>query len=839
MCAILCGVIAFSLISCEKEKNIEVSSVSIGQTSAEMFEGETIQLNATVLPKDATDNTISWTSSKLSVATVSSSGLVTAVAEGSSTITASAGGKSGTCIITVSKKIVEVSSIELDKTEVSLVEEEAITLTATVKPDDATDKTVTWTTSASDIALVDNGKVTAIAPGEAIITVASGGKSATCKVTVSQKVIPVESVQLDKETLELTEGESASLNVIIAPDNATDKKTTWSSSEPSVASVENGIVHALKEGNANIIAQVSDISAICAVSVKKKLIPTESIELDQTFVALLKNESVTLNPTIRPENATDEISWSTDTPGIVSIDNGVIKAIGDGTGKVYVHSGQYTAACEVAVVSNSSDAIDLGVSVKWASRNIGANLPYESGSYYAWGETSSKNNYSWDTYAWGNGGNMNLTKYVSDAAYGQVDYRSMLARDDDAANKEKGDLWRLPTKEELEELHNRAVWTLAELDGKTGYVVTNKSSGACIFIPLAGQKSGSDTPNVGSNGCYWSSNYKFTSPIMAWYIWLPDYSVQAITVQENYRYVGFPIRPVYGEFPHIDVESISIDKVEISLVVGDSETLTATILPIDASEQEVSWSSSDNTVATVDGGVVKAIAKGTTSINASIGGKQATCSVTVKAPIPSGAVDLGLSVYWASCNIGASTPEEYGDYYAFGETETKEKYYWDTYKWGNKTYPTKFSKYYASDIFPPGTVGEQGAVMDGKTVLDLEDDVAHVKLGGKWRMPTREELLELKTCSWAFTTSNGVPGVQVLNINTGEFIFLPAAGQKVNTILKDEGTRGKYMSSNVSTDSVYEEWILDIYIPSSYRDVTYTSTARCAGYSVRAVCDKE
>lgn len=153
-----------------------------------MIVGETVQLSATVLPSNATEKTLSWASSKQSVATVSGSGLVTALAEGSSTITVSVGGKLATCQVTVEKKVISVTSVTLDKTELTLKEGEEANLVATVKPDDATDKTVTWKSSDTSIVSVTNeGKVSAVKEGTATITASSGDKTASCKVTVKPK----------------------------------------------------------------------------------------------------------------------------------------------------------------------------------------------------------------------------------------------------------------------------------------------------------------------------------------------------------------------------------------------------------------------------------------------------------------------------------------------------------------------------------------------------------------------------------------------------------------------------------------------------------------------------
>lgn len=257
-------------IACEKApEEVAVASVSIGQASAEMLIGETVQLSASVQPSDATDKALTWTSSKQSVATVSSSGLVTAIAEGNSTITASAGGKSATCAVIVSKGTVAVSSITLDKESLELVEGNTATLTVTVKPDDATDKTVTWSSSDATVASVDNGKVTAIKEGTTSIIAKAGDKTAECKVTVVKKVIAVTSIELNKTNLELVEGESETLIATVKPNDATDKTVEWSAFNEAVAKVENGIVFAIHEGTTTITAKAGEEKAKCEVTVKK------------------------------------------------------------------------------------------------------------------------------------------------------------------------------------------------------------------------------------------------------------------------------------------------------------------------------------------------------------------------------------------------------------------------------------------------------------------------------------------------------------------------------------------------------------------------------------------
>ena len=184
-------------------------------------------------------------------------------------------------------------------------------------------------------------------------------------------------------------------------------------------------------------------------------------------------------------------------------------------------------------------------------------------------------------------------------------------------------------------------------------------------------------------------------------------------------------------------------------------------------------------------------------------------------------VDLGLSVKWATCNVGASMPEEYGGYYAWGETGEKSEYDWDTYKWCNGSGHT-LTKYC--------TDSDDGRV-DNKTTLEPSDDVAHVKWGGSWRMPTKDEIEELHDkCSWTWTTVNGVNGYKVIGPN-GNSIFLPAAGHRNGSGLIYRGTYGYYWSSSLDVRYCYLAY--DLYFYDSYHDLS--DSRRIDGLSVRPV----
>ena len=189
-------------------------------------------------------------------------------------------------------------------------------------------------------------------------------------------------------------------------------------------------------------------------------------------------------------------------------------------------------------------------------------------------------------------------------------------------------------------------------------------------------------------------------------------------------------------------------------------------------------------------------------------------------------VDLGLSVKWATMNVGASSPEEYGDYFAWGEVEPKETYSWSTYKWCNGSYDTQ-TKYCTNSDY---------GIIDNKTVLDASDDAATANWGGAWRMPTKEEQDELRTeCTWTWTTENGVNGYRVTSNKEGytdKSIFLPAAGYRGGSSLNDAGSDGYYWSSSLSTDYPNFAYELDFY--SDYVD--WNDYIRYYGQSVRPVC---
>ncbi|OUP56919.1 Ig-like domain-containing protein [Pseudoflavonifractor sp. An184] len=265
-------------LTIETAAYVPVNSVSLSPSTLNLVENETGTLTATVEPSDATNKNVTWESSNTSIAAVDATGKVTAIGAGTATITVTTadGGKTATCVVTVTAATVPVTGVTLNKTSTSLYVGDTEILTATVEPSDATNKNVTWSSDDTSVATVDaSGRVTAVSAGTATITVTTedGTKTATCTVTVT---VPVTGVTLSQTQASLYYNRTPNtltLTATVAPDNATNKAVTWTSSDSAVATVDqNGVVTALARGTAVITAAAADgsgASASCTVTVSR------------------------------------------------------------------------------------------------------------------------------------------------------------------------------------------------------------------------------------------------------------------------------------------------------------------------------------------------------------------------------------------------------------------------------------------------------------------------------------------------------------------------------------------------------------------------------------------
>ena len=343
--------------------------MAVTPSRIEIIEGESAVLSASVSPEAASDRAVAWSSSDRSVATVDKTGTVQGLKPGTATVTATAEGKSGTCAVTVKAKAVNVTEVSLDKTELTLTEGETETLTATVKPDNADNRKVTWSSDKTEVATVDgDGKVTAVKAGEAVVTVTTedGGKTATCKVTVKAKTVSVTEVTLDRTELTLTEGEAETLTATVRPDNADNRKVTWSSDKTEIATVDGaGKVTAVKAGEAVVTVTTEDggKTASCKVTVKAKAVNVTEVTLDKTELTLTEGGTETLTATVKPDNADNrKVAWSSDKTDVATVDGaGKVTAVKPGEAVVTVttEDGGKTATCRVTVKAKAVSVTEV------------------------------------------------------------------------------------------------------------------------------------------------------------------------------------------------------------------------------------------------------------------------------------------------------------------------------------------------------------------------------------------------------------------------------------------------------------------------------------------------
>ena len=290
---------------------------------------------------------------------------------------------------------------------------------------------------------------------------------------------------------------------------------------------------------------------------------------------------------------------------------------------------------------------------------------------------------------------------------------------------------------------------------------------------------------------------------------------------ENAEFTTTGTMDLTAETPAISAlttsETLTIPLTDFQVAEDETTTIYFMLSPINLSDKTVSITLSDE-----DGEYIRFEVQGKDFLSGKVYAYTLTDGEMAVVPIPQYAVDLGLpsGTLWADRNVGADSPEAYGDYFAWGETKAKDTYDWTTYKWCQGDYST-LTKYCTSSSY--GTV-------DSKTTLDLEDDAAYVNMGHKWHMPTSQELVELRdNCTWEWVTLNETNGYKVTGPNSNS-IFLPATGV-LNEGLHHAGDFGNYWVSSIIEDN--PKAILILVFASS--DISTTSASRCIGLPVRAV----
>ncbi len=582
----------------------ETTGVTLSQTSATLDPGQTLTLTATVQPENSVNKTVTWTSSNTAVATVNAQGVVTAVAKGTADITVkTVNGHTAVCKVTV-RSVAE--SVTISQTSATLDAGQTLTLTANVLPEDAIDKSVTWTSSNTAVATVSTqGVVTAVAKGTADITVKTvNGHTAVCKVTVR----PIaQSVAISQTSATLDAGQTLALTATVLPDDAVDKSVTWTSSNTEVATVNTkGLVTAVAKGTADItVKTVNGHSAVCTVTVRPV---AESVAISQDEITLEIGEQASLTATVMPEDAVDKsVTWESSNVRVVTVsESGELTAIGRGVASVTVTTvNGLRAACAVNVIDVSPKSISVEPEslelTKGTTANLKATVLPENASGYTLTWTTSDRTVAnvsaagmvaaltpgeaTITVTTSNGLSATVPVVVKDRYYPV----SMISFNTYSASVEEGESFDIvATVSPSNATDKTLTWTSSDESVATvedGHVTTH-APGQAVITASAG------TVEAKCN----------------------------VTVTEKHHAVVYP-------------EGITLSETSLSIAFGESFTLTATITPEDATETDVRWKSSDESVVRPGDaeGEFVAVGGGSAVITATtVNGRVATCEVFVK-----------------------------------------------------------------------------------------------------------------------------------------------------------------------------------------------------------------
>lgn len=640
--------------------------------------------------------------------------------------------------------------------------------------------------------------------------------------------IPVKSISLSTTAFTIEKGTSTKIRAELEPFNATNTSITWRSSDENIVQIEQNSddimelkIKALNIGEATITATTANgLQAECRVSVK---ISVESITLLSSDILMQVGDTYKLEVKVEPEGAESKIDWNISDPRYITLsEDGLVTATNVGRTRIDLKSEGIagTQSCIISVISGG-EYVDLGRGTKWATCNLGATKPNELGDKYAWGEVIPKEEGSSENYKWYDA---HYTRYcVHEGGDGLTE----LLAEDDAATVNKGRNWRTPTSKELEDLLTHHSWLY--LKSHNGFMVFNQNEDEAIFIPYECNFWSSSLnleeieSGVGAHNCryaecvyelqHWEGSTYFSK--LKW-----TYCKNRATVMN--------IRPVFDTSPSnngittnltidniryttadIKIESNAIKYIEgytLGVLISESEEPSLDNGDLAKTKLFSNESENNNTFdATIENLKPNTIYYCRPYIKTYPGGNEYLGDIvkfsTKEVLITEGEyVDLGLSVYWANLNIGATSVEDPGEFYAWATIEPDAAYEY------------------------PGTNEISGTIYD----------VAHMKWGGDWRMPTYAEIDELcNNCKKDKAIYKGNPGY-IYEGSNGNTIFLPA-----HKIWITDSTYDVYYWSSTYNTTI--SWMVNgvFYLQ---RDNVWATHPSAAGidtkYTIRAVKSK-
>lgn len=557
-----------------------VESITLSPAEIIMIaDGSTSVIQATVLPTFASTKDLEWSSNAPEIASVSQAGIVTAKAPGTAVITASAidgSGVTATCNVTVNG--VPVNSVVLNRSTASLRVGENVSLSATVLPANASDKSITWSSSDESIATVDEtGTLTAIAIGSTTIKATSVSNpefSDECLITVVPT--PVTAITLSQSSVAIKVGGSVKIDASVLPESATNKAILWAVTNPEIASVdENGVVTGLALGTTNLTATAADgsgVSVICVVNVIPT--PAEGITIDTPERASFKvGESIQLSATVLPENTTDKtITWTSSNADIIAINTtGIATAISVGEAIITAtNSAGQTTTIALTVIPTLAETLSVFPQSIILKVGENGNIAVTIAPNTTTNKTVSYSSANETIATVDNNGS------ITGVGLGETEV--IVSTQDGSSLSATVKVNVIPTPAESVSI---------EYNGSTSLYVGQTAQLSAMVLP-------EDATDKSVTWLVQSPEVLSVSPegfLKA--VGLGEAWVSATTSNGKSAYMTFNVIPT-------PVSSIVLNPNAVSLKATETVTLTATVMPEDATNKNISWASSNNAVASVD-----------------------------------------------------------------------------------------------------------------------------------------------------------------------------------------------------------------------------------------------
>ena len=614
-------------------RSVPVQEVKLDKESAEMTIGDKLTLKATILPADA-DAKVVWKSLNESVASVDASGNVQALSVGKATIVAEAGGKIAQCMITVNAPVVKVESVKITKYAESLTVGDTFRFEAVVSPENATDKSIVWESSNKDVMTIDaEGNAVAVGEGTVYISVKTvdGEKTDKCAVVVDPLIIPVASVEIegvkDGEVLTLVKGEKMSLTAKVLPADATDKSVVWSVSDDKVLSVtQNGEVAAVGGGTATVTVKTND-GAKTDVCEFKVVVPIESVTITAAPADLnmVVGEKFTFKAEVKPDDYEDKtVVWSSTDQEVLSIDaEGLAVAVKPGEVVVSASCGGKTDTRTIKVEPKVVNVESVKINKYPEVMKVKDTFTFTAEVYP------------------NNATDAALTWESSNKTVLEIDPNGV------ATAVAEGTAEVKVTTRDGGKTDKVVVEVLTNAVKVESVQITDKPSGNEMVVGEVFKFASAVSPSDASDdSVVWSTSddkiLSIESDGTATALAVGEVTV-TVTTNDGAKTDKCTIKVLP---PVVKVESVKISSYpsEYKLEVGKSFGFAAEVLPADATDKNVVWSTSAPSVLSVDElGNAKAIAEGTAivTVTTNDGGKTAKCTITVVAPkVPVKSVEL-------------------------------------------------------------------------------------------------------------------------------------------------------------------------------------------------------